>query len=153
MNPARKIKLYPKNATTNSAYGTDKIENMSKILQTMEKYDIPLLIHGESTKYSDTLKRVDVFKREKVFIETELKNIIKKYPTLRIVLEHISTKHAVDFVLKHNICATITPQHLILDRNDIFEGGIRPHHYCLPILKKSKDKDEHIYFRQIHKQR
>ena len=135
------IKFYPKNATTNSTHGTDKIENMSKILQIMEKYNIPLLIHGESTKYNDTLKRVDVFKREKVFIEIELKNIIKKYPKLRIVLEHISTKHAVDFVLKHNIYATITPQHLILDRNDIFEGGIRPHHYCLPILKKSKDKE------------
>ena len=129
------IKYYPKGATTNSADGIKRIDHIYPILDVMEQEDIPLLIHGESIK-----PNIDIFKKEKVFIEDELIKIIDKFPKLRIVLEHISTKHAVDFVLKHNIYATITPHHLLLDRNDIFSNGINPHLYCLPILKKNEDR-------------
>ena len=98
---------------------------------------LPLLIHGESTD-PDT----DIFDRETLFIENTLKQIVKKFPKLRIVFEHITTKNAVDFVLSapQNVAATITPQHLLLNRNAIFKGGIRPHHYCLPILKREEDR-------------
>ena len=102
----------------------------------MEDEDIPLLIHGETNN-----PKIDIFKKEEYFIKNELQIIIKKFPKLRIVLEHISTKIAVNFVLKYNnIYATITPHHLVLDRNDIFYRGIHPHLYCLPILKKREDK-------------
>jgi dihydroorotase len=129
------IKYYPKNATTNSKYGIENIESVFHILKIMEEENIPLLIHGESIQFN-----VDIFDKEKVFIENELTKIINNFPKLRIVLEHISTKESVDFVLKHNIHATITPHHLLLDRNDIFRNGINPHLYCLPILKRNNDK-------------
>jgi dihydroorotase len=103
-------------------------------LKMMEEFDIPLLIHGE---VSD--KNVDIFDREKVFIDKYLINFHKYFPSLRIIFEHISTKEAAQFVLESGptIAATITPQHLLLNRNDLFSGGIRPHHYCLPVLKRS----------------
>ena len=126
------IKLYPQNVTTNSKEGVANIEEFNHIFKVMEQEDIPLLIHGEA-------RNVDIFKKEAVFIESTLPKIIESFPKLRIVLEHISTKEAVEFVLKNDIHATITPQHLIMDRNDIFKGGINPHHYCLPILKKHED--------------
>jgi dihydroorotase len=127
------IKLYPQNVTTNSKDGVANIEEFNHIFKVMEQEDIPLMIHGEAIN-------VDIFKKEAVFIESTLPKIIKSFPKLRIVLEHISTKEAVEFVLNNNVHATITPQHLIMDRNDIFRGGINPHHYCLPILKKIEDK-------------
>ena len=127
------IKLYPQNVTTNSNEGVANIDGFYHIFKVMEQEDIPLLIHGEA-------RNVDIFKKEAAFIESTLPKIIESFPKLRIVLEHISTKEAVDFVLNNDIHATITPQHLIMDRNDIFKGGINPHHYCLPILKKHEDK-------------
>jgi len=130
------IKYYPKNATTNSSNGIKNIMEIFHVLKIMEEENIPLLIHGESIK-----PNTDIFKKEQIFIEEELKTIIKKFPNLRIVLEHISTKMAVEFVKSHqNVFATITPHHLTYDRNAIFDGGIHPNLYCLPILKKRKDK-------------
>jgi dihydroorotase len=98
---------------------------------------VPLLIHGESNN-----KNIDIFDREKVFIDNHLCNIHSEFPNLRIVFEHISTKEAVDFVISSStkVGATITPQHLLLDRNDLLSGGIKPHHYCLPILKRAEDR-------------
>ena len=130
------IKYYPKAATTNSNEGVSNIDDVFHILKIMEQENIPLLIHGESIK-----ENIDIFDKEHIFLEEELLIIIKKLPKLRIVLEHITTKKAVDFVLEHNIHATITPHHLLLDRNDIFRNGINPHLYCLPILKRSNDRD------------
>jgi len=130
------IKYYPKAATTNSEHGVSNIKDVFHILKIMEQENIPLLIHGESIK-----KNVDIFDKEHIFLEEELLIIIKNFPKLRIVLEHITTKKAVDFVLQHNIHATITPHHLLLDRNDIFKNGINPHLYCLPILKRSNDRE------------
>jgi dihydroorotase len=130
------IKYYPKAATTNSEQGVSNIKDVFNILKIMEQEDIPLLIHGESIK-----KNVDIFDKEHIFLEEELLIIITNFPKLRIVLEHITTKKAVDFVLQHNIHATITPHHLLLDRNDIFKNGINPHLYCLPILKRSNDRE------------
>ena len=128
------IKFYPKNATTNSEFGIDKLEDIFQVLKVMEDENVPLLIHGES------ILDIDIFVKEKVFLKNELTKIVTTFPKLRVVLEHITTKDAVDFVLKHNIHATITPHHLLLDRNDIFKNGINPHLYCLPILKKKEDK-------------
>lgn len=130
------IKYYPKSATTNSEFGVVNLKEIFPILKIMEEENIPLLIHGESIK-----KGIDIFEKEHVFLEEELTIIVNEFPRLRIVLEHISTKKAVDFVLKHNIHATITPHHLLLDRNDIFCNGINPHLYCLPILKRSTDRE------------
>ena len=130
------IKYYPQNATTNSDFGVDTIESVSHVLETMEDEKIPLLIHGESIEY-----HVDIFDREKVFVSKELSKIRELFPNLKIVLEHITTKEAVDYVLKENIHATITPHHLLLDRNDIFRNGINPHMYCLPILKRNEDRE------------
>ena len=127
------VKLYPQNVTTNSNDGIQNIEEVFHLLNVMEEENIPLMIHGE-------VLNVDIFDKEKIFIESTLPKIINKFPKLRIVLEHISTKIAVEFVLNNNLHATITPQHLIFDRNDIFNGGINPHHYCLPILKRYNDK-------------
>lgn len=133
------IKYYPKSATTNSNEGVDNINSILDILSIMEKMDIPLLVHGENISCN-----VDIFHREKVFLKNELTLIVTKFPRLKVILEHISTKEAVEFVLKHNIYATITPHHMIHDRNDIFKGGINPHLYCLPILKKIEDKESLI---------
>jgi dihydroorotase len=127
------IKLYPAGATTNSDAGVSDLKDIYPILETMEKVDIPLLIHGEVTN-----KDCDIFDREKVFVESSLNSIVKNLPNLRIVVEHVTTKEAVDFVLSasNKIAATITPQHLMFNRNAILAGGIRPHYYCLPIIKR-----------------
>ncbi len=129
------IKYYPKSATTNSHQGVENIKNVYDILEIMEKENIPLLIHGENISC-----HVDIFHREKVFLKNELTFLLTNFPKLKLILEHISTKEAVEFVIQNDIYATITPHHIALDRNDIFKGGINPHLYCLPILKKMEDK-------------
>lgn len=131
------FKLYPAGATTNSASGVSHLQSIYPILETMEEVDLPLLIHGEVTD-SDC----DIFDREKIFIESSLKDIVDRFPNLRIVVEHVTTKEAVDFIISasNNIAATITPQHLLFNRNAILVGGIHPHNYCLPILKREKHR-------------
>jgi dihydroorotase len=127
------VKYYPAGATTNSDSGVTAIEKTYAVLEAMQQLGMPLLLHGEVTDAS-----VDIFDREKVFIDTILSPLVKKFPALRIVLEHITTSHAAEFVLAagNNIAATITAHHLLLNRNAIFQGGIRPHNYCLPVLKR-----------------
>ncbi len=127
------VKLYPAGATTNSDSGVTSLAACAKALAAMEKYGLPLLIHAEVTDAD-----VDVFDREKVFIERNMHTLLKNYPVLKIVFEHITTKDAVDFVVNSptNVAATITAHHLLMNRNDMFKGGIQPHHYCLPILKR-----------------
>ena len=131
------VKLYPSGATTNSSNGVKNIDKIYPILEIMSDYKIPLLIHGEVNN-----KNVDVFDREKVFIQNELQKIYNNFPKLKITLEHITTKFAVDFVnsTKSNIKASITPHHLIINRTDMLEHKIRPHYYCLPILKREEDR-------------
>ncbi|WP_422667251.1 dihydroorotase [Buchnera aphidicola] len=127
-------KLYPKNSTTNSQIGIKNINNIYSILEIMEKIGMPLLIHGEETDHN-----IDIYDREAKFLETTLEPIQKKFPSLKIVLEHITTKESVDYVIERNspyLAATITPHHLILNRNHMFENGINPYLYCLPILKR-----------------
>lgn len=126
-------KLYPAGATTNSASGVSQIANISRVLEAMQQHQLPLLVHGEVTDPD-----VDVFDREQVFIDRHLIPLCRDFPELRIVLEHITTREAVDFVTAAgpNIAATITPQHLLLNRNAMLVGGIQPHHYCLPVLKR-----------------
>jgi dihydroorotase len=127
------FKLYPAGATTNSDAGVANIEAAYPLFAEMEKQDIPLLIHGEVTD-----EQCDIFDRERVFLETRLIRIVDRFPALRIVVEHVTTREAVDFVKGEgpNIAATITPQHLLYNRNAILAGGIRPHYYCLPVLKR-----------------
>ena len=127
------VKLYPAGATTNSESGVKNIEKVMPILETMAEIGMPLLIHGEVTD-----KEIDIFDREKVFIDEKLELICKELPELKITLEHITTKEATMYVNEgnKNLVATITPHHLVLNRNAIFVGGIRPHNYCLPILKR-----------------
>jgi len=131
------VKYYPAGATTNSDFGLTDIRNGDRLFETMQIVDLPLLLHGEVT---DT--GVDVFDREKVFIEKYLIPLKQRFPKLRVVLEHITTSDAVKFVLSTDstVAATITPQHLLLNRNSIFQGGIRPHFYCLPILKREEHR-------------
>ncbi|CBL47164.1 Dihydroorotase homodimeric type [gamma proteobacterium HdN1] len=130
-------KLYPAGATTNSANGVRDPANIYPLLEAMEKLDLPLLVHGEVTE-----QEVDIFDREAVFIDRHLAPIAKNFPGLRIVFEHITTAAAVDFVKEssNRIGATLTPQHLMHNRNDLLVGGIRPHLYCLPILKAANDQ-------------
>ena len=127
------VKLYPAGATTNSDAGVTHIKNCHATLEAMQKHHIPLLVHGEVTD-----AEIDVFDREKVFIDRVLSPLQKDFPQLKIVFEHITTKDAVDFVMgtDMHMGATITPQHLLYNRNAIFKGGIRPHYYCLPVLKR-----------------
>ena len=127
------VKLYPAGATTNSDSGVTDIGNCSKVLEAMEKLGMPLLVHAEVTDAD-----VDVFDREKVFIERHMEPLLKRFPGLRVVFEHITTKDAADFVVSApaNVGATITAHHLLMNRNAMFAGGIRPHHYCLPVLKR-----------------
>jgi dihydroorotase len=127
------VKYYPAGATTNSDSGVTDIGKCDAVFDAMQAHDLPLLLHGEVTGDD-----VDVFDREKVFIEKHLIPLTQRFPKLRIVFEHITTKNAVDFVssANENVAATITPQHLLFSRNAIFKGGIRPHFYCLPILKR-----------------
>ncbi|WP_415880278.1 dihydroorotase [Methylomonas sp. TEB] len=127
------FKLYPAGATTNSDAGVADIEAAYPLFAAMEQYGVPLLIHGEVTD-----AEYDIFDREKLFIDNKLSKLTRQFPTLRIVLEHLTTQEAVQFVeaASENIAATITPQHLLYNRNAILAGGIRPHYYCLPILKR-----------------
>ena len=131
------IKLYPKGVTTNSNKGLDSFQSGYNIFEMMEELDIPLLIHGE---VNDT--NVDIFDREKIFIKKHLIRAHKEFPKLRIVLEHISTKDATEFVKEtsNKIAATITPQHLLYNRNELFLGGLRPHAFCLPVLKREEHR-------------
>jgi dihydroorotase len=127
------FKLYPAGATTHSEQGVANIKSIYPLFASMEKLGVPLLVHGEVTD-----AEADIFDREKIFIETILKEITQQFPSLRIVLEHLTTLEAVQFVQEanDNVAATITPQHLLFNRNAILAGGIRPHFYCLPVLKR-----------------
>lgn len=128
------VKLYPAGATTNSDAGVTDLKRCYKALDAMQKIGMPLLVHGEVTSAD-----IDVFDREKVFIDQVLIPLINDFPELRIVFEHITTSNAAEFVAtaSDNIAATITPHHLLLNRNDLLVGGIHPHHYCLPVLKRN----------------
>jgi dihydroorotase len=127
-------KLYPAGATTNSASGVTDVANLTDVFAAMQSVGMPLLIHGEVTTAD-----IDIFDREQVFIDTILQPLVANYPNLKIVLEHITTKNAVDFVkaAADNVGATITVHHLLYNRNDMLVGGIRPHYFCLPILKRN----------------
>lgn len=131
------VKYYPAGATTNSDAGVTDIRRCSAVLQAMAELGMPLLVHGEVTD-----PEVDVFDREKVFIERILAPLVAGFPALRIVMEHITTSDAVDFVLgaPGNVGATITAHHLLYNRTDLFRGGVRPHLYCLPVLKREEHR-------------
>ena len=135
------VKYYPAGATYHSDYGVSDLEKCFAVLEEMQKRDMPLLLHGEVTD-----PEVDVFDREKVFIERVLSRVTQRFPRLRIVFEHITTRDAVEYVKSapDNIAATITVHHLLLNRNAIFSGGLRPHHYCLPVLKREADRQSLI---------
>lgn len=132
-------KLYPAHATTNSAHGVTAIKHITKALEMMQHIGMPLLVHGEVTDGD-----VDVFDREKIFIDRVLVPLLKDFPSLKIVLEHITTRDAVMFIEthhhKHKLGATITPHHLLINRNAMFKGGMRPHYYCLPIVKREEHR-------------
>jgi dihydroorotase len=130
-------KLYPAGATTNSDAGVTDIRNIYAVLEAMAEMGLPLQVHGEVTTPA-----VDVFDREARFIDAVLVPLVARLPGLRIVFEHVTTAAAVEFVRVQpsGVAATITPQHLLLNRNALFEGGIRPHHYCLPVLKRESDR-------------
>ncbi|KAK7281746.1 hypothetical protein RIF29_09993 [Crotalaria pallida] len=129
------VKLYPAGATTNSQDGvTDLFGKCFSVLEEMVEQDLPLLVHGEVTN-----PEVDIFDREKVYIETILEPLVQRLPQLKVVMEHITTMDAVKFVescKEGYVAATVTPQHLILNRNALFQGGLQPHNYCLPVLKR-----------------
>ena len=127
------VKLYPAGATTNSDAGVTDLAKCDAALAEMEKVGMPLLVHGEVTDPT-----VDIFDRENVFIDTVLKPLLARHPGLRVVFEHITTKDAAEFVASagDNVAATITAHHLLYNRNAIFSGGVRPHYYCLPVLKR-----------------
>ncbi len=128
------VKLYPAGATTNSDAAVTNIDGLTDVFAALEANNMLLLVHGEVTD-----SHIDIFDREKEFIDQRMGPITQKYPKLKIVFEHITTKDAAEFVLAAdgNIGATITPQHLMLNRNDLLVGGIRPHNYCLPVLKRN----------------
>src|SRR6202034_2237340 len=131
------VKLYPAGATTHSDAGVTDVEKVYPVLARMEAIGMPLLVHGESPQPD-----VDVFDRETHFIDSVLQPLLERFPALRVVLEHITTARAVEFIAnaRAGVAATITPQHLLHNRNAIFSGGIRPHYYCLPILKRERDR-------------
>ena len=130
-------KLYPAGATTHSAAGVTDVRSLDAVLERMEELDLVLQVHGEVTDPA-----VDVFEREARFIDTVLAPLAARHARLRIVFEHITTRAAVEFVLngRAGIAATVTPQHLLMNRNALFAGGLRPHHYCLPVLKAEEDR-------------
>ena len=132
------IKYYPAGATTHSEYGVTDLRMIYPVLGAMEEHGIPLLVHGEVTD-----PEVDIFDRECVFIDRVLTPLLRQFSGLKIVFEHITTKDAVDFVVAgpRHLAATLTAHHLLLNRNALFEGGIRPHHYCLPVLKRERDRE------------
>lgn len=135
------FKLYPAGATTNSDAGVSDLKHCQVALEAMQAVGMPLLVHGEVTS-----SHIDIFDREAVFIDTVLEPVRKQFPELKIVFEHITTKQAAHYVRdavtsgKNTIAATITPQHLLMNRNAIFAGGIRPHNYCLPVLKREEHR-------------
>jgi len=131
-------KLYPAGATTHSEYGVTVVERVADVLSSMQEIGMPLLVHGESTDPD-----VDVFDREAVFVRTTLMQILRDFPKLKVVLEHITTEDAAEFVMRDEsgrLAATITPQHLMFNRNAMFAGGVRPHFYCLPVLKRERHR-------------
>ncbi|MCL1049155.1 dihydroorotase [Shewanella abyssi] len=131
-------KLYPAGATTNSEAAVKALDSLFPIFEAMEKHGLLLLVHGEVTE-----SHIDIFDREALFIERYLSRIVAAFPSLKVVFEHITTKEAADFVMSaaDNVAATITPQHLLLNRNDLLVGGIRPHNFCLPVLKRSTHQE------------
>ncbi|EKD91658.1 MAG: hypothetical protein ACD_29C00461G0005 [uncultured bacterium] len=130
-------KLYPAGVTTNSDFGISNLKHIYNLFEQMEECDLPLCVHGESID-----KTTDIFDREKLFLSENLAPLLKNFPKLRIILEHISTKEAVEFVKSSskNLSATITPHHLHYNRNDLLYGGVRPHYFCMPILKRESDR-------------
>ncbi|MES2753511.1 MAG: dihydroorotase [Pseudomonadota bacterium] len=130
-------KLYPAGATTNSAHGVTDLARLSPVFAAMERAGMPLLIHGEVTD-----RTIDIFDREAVFLERVLTPLLRDFPALKVVLEHITTADAAQFVADAGpqLAATITPQHLILNRNALFDGGLRPHAYCLPVVKRERHR-------------
>ena len=136
------VKLYPSGATTNADSGVTNIQKPKAAIQAMQETGMPLLIHGEVTDPG-----VDVFDREKVFIHDQLMPLLGQFPKLKVVLEHITTRDAVDFIVNtaSNVAATITAHHLLMNRNAMFAGGMRPHHYCLPILKRETHREALIF--------
>jgi dihydroorotase len=132
------VKLYPAGATTHSDAGVTRISRCFTTLEKMQDLGIPLLVHGETAD-----PEVDVFDREQVFIDEMLSPLVERFPELKIVFEHITTRHAVNFVevMPVRVAATITAHHLLMNRNALFLGGIRPHHYCLPVLKREADRE------------
>jgi len=130
-------KLYPANATTNSAAGVSDIRRLDRVFETLERSGMPLLIHGEVTE-----PEVDVFDREAVFIERHLAPLLQRHPGLKVVLEHITTAEAADFVKQAgpHLAATITPHHLHINRNALFQGGLRPDFFCLPVAKRERHR-------------
>jgi dihydroorotase len=135
-------KLYPAGATTNSEAGVTDLNSILPLLETMREHEMPLLVHGEVTDPD-----VDIFDREKVFIDRVLAPLVERLPGLRVVLEHITTREAVAWVLgaPPTVGATITPHHLMLDRNAIFVGGLNPHHFCLPVLKRDIHRESLLW--------
>ena len=131
------IKLYPAGATTNSAHGVTDLERCASTLDAMQECGLALMVHGEVTEPA-----VDVFDRERVFIERVLAPLVDRFDGLRVVLEHVTTADGVEFVrgAREGVAATITAHHLLLNRNALFEGGLRPHHYCLPVLKRERHR-------------
>lgn len=131
-------KLYPAGATTHSDAGVTRISRCFRTLERMQDVSMPLLVHGEVTD-----PEVDVFDRERVFVEEVLSPLVERFPTLKVILEHVTTRHAVNFVevMPDRVAATITAHHLLMNRNALFLGGLRPHHYCLPVLKREGDRE------------
>ncbi len=132
------VKLYPAGATTNSDAGVTDIKKCYQTLEMMQKLGLPLLVHGEVTHQD-----IDIFDREKKFIDQRLVSLVKDFPELKVVFEHITTSDAADFVIQSSsyVAATITAHHLLMNRNDMLVGGIKPHHYCLPILKRETHRE------------
>jgi dihydroorotase len=132
------VKLYPAGATTHSDEGVTRISRCFHAIEKMEQMGLPLLVHGESTDPA-----IDVFDREKAFLEEVLGPLLERFPQLKVVLEHVTTRDAVQYVevTGPNVAATITAHHLLMNRNALFMGGIRPHHYCLPVLKREEHRE------------
>jgi dihydroorotase len=130
-------KLYPAHATTNSAHGVTDVRNLWPALEAMQRIGMPLLVHGEVTD-----PEIDIFDREAAFIDRVLAGLIRDFPALKIVFEHVTTAEAVAFVESEgpNLAATITPHHLVINRNAMFDGGLRPHAYCLPVAKRERHR-------------
>jgi dihydroorotase len=134
----RGVKLYPAGATTHSEAGVTDIAKTYAVLERMQRLGLPLLVHGETTR-----PEIDVFDREAVFIDELLAPLVERFPELKVVFEHITTARAADFIAaaRKGVAATITPQHLLHNRNAIFSGGLKPHFYCLPVLKRERDRE------------